>query len=176
MQYWDPSQSLLKGTSSNPSLNNKSANIPLSLTEFYNISQNQYQINTFLKQQREIFIENINNNNTNFSFQHNYQPFKDSSNQIEIPSLFSTILFTKTISFYLNLYNLTNLPFLLNKKIFRTKSLQDNNIFKFVTYNTKGINKQTNQNNIFQEYKKLKIDILGLCETKLTSKSATFFF
>ena len=49
-------------------------------------------------------------------------------------------------------------------------------MFKFATHNTKGINKQTDQNNILQEYKKLKIDILGLCKTKLISKSITFSF
>ena len=49
-------------------------------------------------------------------------------------------------------------------------------MFKFASHNVRGINKQTDQDNILQECKRLKIDILGLCETKLTSKSAAFSF
>jgi exonuclease III len=50
------------------------------------------------------------------------------------------------------------------------------NFIKICTHNVRGINKQTDQNNILQECKKQKIDILGLCETKLTNTAADFSF
>src|SRR5438876_10010479 len=49
-------------------------------------------------------------------------------------------------------------------------------IIKICTHNVKGINRLTDQDNIFQELKKEEIDIIGLSEMKLTSRTSTFFF
>ena len=56
------------------------------------------------------------------------------------------------------------------------KEDNDTNYINICTHNTRGINKQTDQDNILQECKKQKIDILGLCETKLTNNAANFSF
>jgi exonuclease III len=47
---------------------------------------------------------------------------------------------------------------------------------KICTHNVRGINRQTDQDNILQELTKQKIDIIGLSETKLTNRAATFSF
>ena len=49
-------------------------------------------------------------------------------------------------------------------------------VIKICTHNVRGINKLTDQDNILQELKKSKIDIMGLSETKLTSRAAAFSF
>ena len=51
-----------------------------------------------------------------------------------------------------------------------------NNTFKLGMHNIRGINKTVDQNNLLQEIKDEKIDILGLSETKLTQEVADFTF
>ena len=54
---------------------------------------------------------------------------------------------------------------------------KDNSSFlRICTHNVRGINKTTDQDNILQELKKQEIDILGLSETKLTTRAAIFSF
>jgi exonuclease III len=50
------------------------------------------------------------------------------------------------------------------------------NTIKICTHNIRGINRLTDQDNILQEIKKQEIDIMGLSETKLTSRVAAFSF
>src|SRR5438876_12250847 len=50
------------------------------------------------------------------------------------------------------------------------------NMFKISTYNIRGINRTLDQDNILQELKEYKIDILDLSETKLTYEIAKYSF
>src|SRR5438477_10760315 len=50
------------------------------------------------------------------------------------------------------------------------------NMFKISTHNIRGINRTLDQDNILQELKEHKIDILGLSETKLTYETAKYSF
>src|SRR5438552_10387317 len=61
----------------------------------------------------------------------------------------------------------------------KNEMIQENsqkNMFKISTHNIRGINRTLDQDNILQELKEHKIDILGLSKTKLTYETAKYSF
>ena len=124
----------------------------------------QNQIHNFLKQQKQIFLFNKNSKNSNLhNSATNINHDTNQNSQTPSPSLNIQNKQKKTQN---NIVNTTpNLP---------TNNQSD--LIKICTHNVRGINRTTDQNNILQECKRQKIDIIGLSETKLNNISADFSF
>ena len=116
----------------------------------------QTQIHEFLEQQKQDFLKNNNNNNNGLKENNNNNNNNPENNNFT----------QKSKSPKLN----------VQTKKEKTNNNIDIDYIKICTHNTRGINKQTDQDNILQECKKQKIDILGLCETKLINNTANFSF
>ena len=127
----------------------------------HNSDQNiQSQIHNFLEQQKQIFLTK-NPKNPNI---HNFTTKTNQNTQTPSPLPNDQYKSRK-------IQNNTD-----NTFPSKTTINDQSDLIKICTHNIRGINRITDQNNILQECKRQKIDILGLSETKLNSRSADFSF